>query len=77
MKRPAILAALGMALTARLTATALDGGAGTSTTLTVRLARAIKRLAGRKHQVRVLAVASTGPAGNIVPSSRRLTLALR
>jgi len=49
---------------------------GASTTLKVKLAKGSRRLADRKGHLKVLAVASTGPAGRIAQSSRRLTLAL-
>jgi hypothetical protein len=42
----------------------------------VKLAKGSQRLADRKGHLKVLAVASTGPRGNIAQSSRRLTLAL-
>jgi Ca2+-binding RTX toxin-like protein len=50
---------------------------GASRTLKVRLAKGSRRLAGRNGRLRVLAVASTGPSGQIAQSSRRLTLVLR
>ena len=53
-----------------------DLAPGTSTTLSVRLAKGSERFADRKRHLRVLAVASTGPSGKIAQSSRRLTLAL-
>jgi Ca2+-binding RTX toxin-like protein len=49
---------------------------GASRTLKVKLAKGSKRLAGRKGQLKVLAVASTGSSGKIAQSSQRLTLAL-
>ena len=49
---------------------------GRSKTLKVKLASGSRRLADRKGHLKVLAVASTGPAGKIAQSSRRLTLAL-
>jgi Ca2+-binding RTX toxin-like protein len=49
---------------------------GASTTLKVKLAKGSRRLADRKGHLQVLAVASTGPSGQIAQSSRRLTLAL-
>jgi Ca2+-binding RTX toxin-like protein len=51
-------------------------GAGTSTTVKVRLAKGSKRLADRTGHIKVLAVASTGHSGRIAQSSRHLTLAL-
>jgi len=50
---------------------------GASKTLKVKLAKGSKRLAERKGQLRVLAVASTGSSGKIAQSSKRLTLVLR
>jgi Ca2+-binding RTX toxin-like protein len=49
--------------------------AGSSRTLKVKLARGSRRLANRKGHLKVRAIASTGPAGKIAESSRRLTLA--
>ena len=49
---------------------------GASMTLKVKLAKGSRRLADRKGHIKVLAVASTGPQGQIAQSSRRLTLAL-
>jgi Ca2+-binding RTX toxin-like protein len=49
---------------------------GASKSLKVKLAKGSQRLADRKGHLKVLAVASTGPRGNIAQSSRRLTLAL-
>jgi Ca2+-binding RTX toxin-like protein len=49
---------------------------GASRTLKVKLARGSGRLADRKGHLKVLAVASTGPSGNIAQSSKPLTLAL-
>ena len=50
---------------------------GKSKTLKVRLARGSNRLAGRNGRLQVLAVAATGPSGQIAQSSKRLTLVLR
>ena len=49
---------------------------GASRTLKVKLAKGSRRLADRNGRLKVLAVASTGPSGQIAQSSRRLTLAL-
>jgi Ca2+-binding RTX toxin-like protein len=49
---------------------------GASKTLKVKLAKGSNRLADSKGQLKVLAVASTGPAGKIARSSKRLTLVL-
>ena len=49
---------------------------GSSRTLRVKVAKGSKRLANSEGQLKVLAVASTGPSGKIAESSRRLTLAL-
>jgi Ca2+-binding RTX toxin-like protein len=49
---------------------------GASRTLKVKLAKGSRRLADRKGRLKVLAVASTGSAGKIAKSSRRLTLTL-
>ena len=49
---------------------------GATTTLKVRLAAGIQRLADRKGHLKVLVVASTGPSGKIAQSSQRVTLAL-
>jgi len=49
---------------------------GRSTTVRVKLANGSRRLADSKGHIRVLAVASTGPSGNIAQTSKRLTLAL-
>jgi Ca2+-binding RTX toxin-like protein len=54
-----------------------DLAPGASRTLKVKLAKGIGRLADGKGHLKVLAVASTGSAGQIAQSSRRLTLALR
>jgi Ca2+-binding RTX toxin-like protein len=49
---------------------------GASQPLKVKLARGSRRLADGKGRLKVLAVAATGPSGQIVQSSKRLTLAL-
>jgi hypothetical protein len=54
-----------------------DLAPGSSSLLRVKLAARTRRLADRKGRLNVLALASTGPAGDIVHSSRYLTLALR
>jgi Ca2+-binding RTX toxin-like protein len=53
-----------------------DLAPGASRTLRVRLANGTRRLAPRNGRLTVRAVASTGAAGRIAPSSRRLTLLL-
>ena len=47
---------------------------GASKTLKVKLAKGSQRLAGRNGRLKVLALAATGPSGQIAESSRRLTL---
>jgi Ca2+-binding RTX toxin-like protein len=49
---------------------------GASTTLKVKLANGIQRLADHNGHLKVIAVASTGASGKIAPSSKHLTLAL-
>jgi hypothetical protein len=49
---------------------------GATKTVTVKLAKGSQRLANRNGRISVRAVASTGPAGQIALSSRRLTLAV-
>jgi hypothetical protein len=49
---------------------------GISTTLRVKLAKASRRLGDDKGHLKALAVASTGPSGEIAQSSQRLTRAL-
>jgi Ca2+-binding RTX toxin-like protein len=49
---------------------------GTSTTVKVKLANGIQRLADRKGRIKVRAVASTGASGQIASTSKRVTLAL-
>ena len=49
---------------------------GASKTVKVKLAKGSRRLADRNGRLKVLAVASTGAAGQIAQSSQRLTLAL-
>jgi Ca2+-binding RTX toxin-like protein len=53
-----------------------DIAAGSSKTLSVKLARGVQRLANRKGRLAVRAVASTGASGQIASSSQRLTLDL-
>ena len=52
-----------------------DLAPGSSSLLRVKLAARTRRLADRKGRLNVLALASTGPAGDIARSSRDLTLA--
>jgi hypothetical protein len=49
---------------------------GASSTVTVKLARGVERLADRRGHLKVVAVASTGNSGGIASSSQRATLAL-
>jgi len=49
---------------------------GAARTLKVKLAQRSQRLADGNGRLRILAIASTGPPGQIAQSSRRLTLAL-
>jgi Ca2+-binding RTX toxin-like protein len=51
-----------------------DLARGSSSLLRVKLAARTRRLADRKGRLNVLALASTGPAGDIAHSSRHLTL---
>jgi hypothetical protein len=51
-----------------------DLAPGSSSLLRVKLAARTRRLADRKGRLNVLALASTGPAGDIAHSSRHLTL---
>jgi Ca2+-binding RTX toxin-like protein len=53
-----------------------DVAPGVSTTVNVRLASGVARLADKKGRVKVLAVASTGRQGKVATSSRHLTLTL-
>jgi hypothetical protein len=53
-----------------------DVAPGVSTTLNVRLASGIQRLADKKGRIKVLAVANTGQSGKVATSSRHLTLEL-
>jgi hypothetical protein len=50
---------------------------GTSQTVKVKLARGSERLADRKGRLQVVAQATTGVAGKIVPSTQRATLVVR
>jgi Ca2+-binding RTX toxin-like protein len=50
---------------------------GSSRTVKVKLAKRSRRLAARNGHLKVIVVASTGPAGKPAQSSRRLTLLLR
>jgi Ca2+-binding RTX toxin-like protein len=66
----------GLKVTLQLGSARFNLAPGASKTLKVKLAKGTQRLAGRKGQLKALAVASTGPSGQIAQSSRRLTLAL-
>jgi Ca2+-binding RTX toxin-like protein len=49
---------------------------GATTTVTVKLAKGVRRLADRKGHLKVVALATTGDSGSIASSSQRATLAL-
>ena len=49
---------------------------GASTTLKVKLARVVERVANRKGHIKAVAIASTGSSGKIASTTQRLTLAL-
>ena len=66
----------GLKVTLQLGSTRYNIAPGASRTLKVKLAKGSQRLAGSNGQLKALAVASTGPSGQIAQSSRRLTLAL-
>ena len=66
----------GLKVTLQLGSARYNIAPGASKTLKVKLAKGSQRLAGRNGRLRVRAVASTGPSGQIAQSSRRLTLAL-
>jgi hypothetical protein len=51
-----------------------DVGPGAATTLKVKLAKGIQRVADSKRRLKVLAVAATGPSGKTASSTRHLTL---
>ena len=66
----------GLKVTLQLGSARYDIAPGASKTLKVKLAKGSRRLADGKGRLKVRAVASTGPSGQIAQSSRRLTLAL-
>src|SRR5215204_1756373 len=66
----------GLKVTLQLGSKRYNIAPGASKTLKVKLAKGSRRLADNKHQLKVVAVAATGPSGQIAQSSRRLTLAL-
>ena len=66
----------GLKVTLQLGSARFNIAPGASETLKVKLAKGTQRLDGSKGQLKALAVASTGPSGQIAQSSRRLTLAL-
>ena len=66
----------GLKVTLQLGSARYNIAPGASKTLKVKLAKGSQRLAGSKGQLKVLAIASTGPSGQIAQSSRRLTLRL-
>ena len=67
----------GLKLGTQLGRVRYDLAPGAARTLKVKLAKGSKRLAARNGHLRVLAIASTGPPGQIAQSSQRLTLVLR
>jgi RTX calcium-binding nonapeptide repeat (4 copies) len=66
----------GLKVTLQLGSARFDIAPGASQTLKVKLANGSRRLAGRNGRLKALAIASTGPSGQIAQSSKRLTLAL-
>jgi hypothetical protein len=60
----------------RLGSTRYNLAPGATSTLRVKLAKGVQRLADSKGHLKVLAVASTGASGKIASSSQRMTLAL-
>jgi Ca2+-binding RTX toxin-like protein len=66
----------GLKVALQLGSARYDIAPGASKTLKVKLAKGSQRLAGSKRQLKVVAVASTGPSSQIAQSSRRLTLTL-
>jgi len=66
----------GLKVTLQLGSKRYNIAPGASKTLKVKLAKGSRRLADNKHRLKVVAVAATGPSGQIAQSSRRLTLAL-
>jgi Ca2+-binding RTX toxin-like protein len=72
--KPVKLAGLKVVL--QLGSTRYDLAPGRSNTLKVKIAHGSRRLADRHGHLKARAVASTGPAGQIAQSSRRMTLAL-
>jgi Ca2+-binding RTX toxin-like protein len=66
----------GLKVTLQLGSKRYNIAPGATKTLKVKLAKGSQRLAGNNRQLKVVAVASTGPSGQIAQSSKRLTLAL-
>jgi Ca2+-binding RTX toxin-like protein len=66
----------GLKVTLQLGSARYNIAPGASKTLKVKLAKGSRRLAGSNGQLKALAIASTGPSGQIAQSTRRLTLAL-
>jgi len=66
----------GLKVALQLGSARYDIAPGASKTLKVKLAKGSQRLAGSRRQLKVVAVASTGAAGQIARSSKRLTLTL-
>jgi Ca2+-binding RTX toxin-like protein len=66
----------GLKAAVQLGSARFDIAPGASATVSVRLPKGVARLAGRKHHLAALAVASTGSSSSSARSARRLTLAL-
>ena len=66
----------GLKVTLQLGSARYNIAPGASKTLKVKLAKGSQRLAGSNGRLKALAVATTGPQGQIAQSSKRLTLAL-
>ena len=66
----------GLKVTLQLGSARYNIAPGASKTVKVKLAKGSRRLAARNGRLKAIAVASTGPAGRVAQSSKRLTLAL-
>ena len=66
----------GLKVVVRLGSAHYSVAPGTTKTVKVRLAKGAQRLADRKGHLKVLAIATTGPAGKTASSSKSVTLAL-
>src|SRR5829696_2379959 len=66
----------GLKVTLQLGSARYNIAPGASKTLKVKLAQGSQRLAGSNRQLKVVAVASTGPSANLATSSKRLMLKL-